>query len=462
MSDLLAGANWQVRQGDVLERLRELPDGCVQMVCCSPPYWGLRNYGVPPSVWGGSDDCEHNWRQRRYYTEKTASSVTSEAFSEAGEANAERLMAARWKADATCDKCGAWLGCLGAEPTPQQYVANMVSVFAEVWRVLRDDGCLFLNVGDTYAHGKCGEPQAGGKMRSSLQSIHRAPDIPEKSLCLIPERLAIALSDAGWIIRTRITWAKGLSFCPTWSGSVMPSSAGDRPTPASEPLWYLTKQQRYRSDWVAVREAAAQPDRRRTDAIGGASWQGREQHSIGGVVSGAATRNLRDVWCIGTEPSREEHYAAYPEALVEPCVLAGSSDRACSGCGAAWVRVVEKERFDRSGGRRYPTGISTHSNPTGKVPGSNTRGCPDPHQVTTGFAPGCTCGADVPTVGSLVLDPFCGSGTTGAVAVRLGRRFLGIELNPEYVAMSERRIGKAERARQPALFDALLESEVTP
>lgn len=457
MSEVLGGRRWGVVTGDALTVLRGLPDGCAQCCVTSPPYWGLRDYGAE--------------------------------------------------------------GQLGLEPTPAEYVSGMVAVFAEVRRVLRDDGVCFVNVGDSYTHGKIAIPEAGGKMRNEGQSALRAPGLREKSLCLIPERLAIALSDDGWIIRNRITWAKGLSFCPTWSGSVMPSSATDRFTPASEHVWFMVKQQTYWFDQVAVRETAAEPDRQRADTIGGASHEERQQHSQGGVVSGAATRNLRDVWCIntaswnanycntcdtlfeGSQQSRirEEkvvgedgkvltirhcpcgatdgwvgHYAAFPEALVEPCVLAGSSDRACSVCGAAWVRQVERKTSSNGQGPGYLQG-------SGRRDGGVERHgrFVDGEVRTTGFAPGCDCGAPclcggtgvtaddgticekcegrgsipAPTVGSIILDPFCGSGTTGAVAVRLGRRFLGIELNPEYVAMSERRIGKAERARQPALFD---------
>jgi DNA modification methylase len=416
-----------------------------------------------------------------------------------------------------CGKCGAVRvdAQIGLEGTPQEYVAGMVEIFAEVRRVLRDDGVCFVNVGDSYFRN----PGRGVKFQGGNDAVHdrqaiegnRGPALPvgamEKSLCLIPERLAIALSDDGWIIRNRITWAKGLSFCPTWSGSVMPSSAGDRFTPASEPVWFMAKSTRtqrwfhrgggvsltppapeyvwrhretglerpcrrprlkvrvpwgkgegqemspwarvnlwrgqgYWFDQVAVREPAAQPERQRTDTIGGASHQERQQHSEGGVVSGAATRNLRDVWCINTEPSREDHYAAYPEALVEPCVLAGSSDRACSECGAAWVRQVEKSGETSHGGlRKRADAPGVEVSPTSVF---RTGMITQTH--TTGFAPGCTCGAD--TCGSLILDPFCGSGTTGAVAVRLGRRFLGIELNPTYVAMSERRIAKAEAEAQ--------------
>jgi len=387
-------------------------------------------------------------------------------------------------------------GQLGLEPTPAQYVANMVAVFAEVRRVLRDDGVCFVNVGDSAANdGKWGG-STGGKHVDDLHGdtgIGRgkvSSGIPAKSLCLIPERIAIALSDDGWVVRSAIRWAKGGSFCPTWSGSVMPSSAGDRPTNAHETVWYLSKRPRYWSDWVAVREPAAQPDRQRADTIGGISHEERQQHSEGGVVSGSPTRNLRDIWCIGTHPYdgafcgacgtlfegteqraiREEkvpredgktrtvrhcpcgatdgwvgHYAAYPEALVEPMILAGSSDRSCSECGAAWVRVVEREQS--SDGRKTPGARHHAGYASGRLDGRGK--CPSELQTavkTTGFVPGCTCGAG--TTGSLILDPFCGSGTTGAVAVRLGRRFLGIELNAAYAAMSTRRIERAqERAR---------------
>lgn len=138
--------------GDVRECLAALPEKSVQACISSPPYFGLRRYsGVEPTVWGGVAGCDHDWRPNRYYTEKSASAVTSEAFSEAGEANADRLRAARWREDSTCERCGAWLGCLGLERTPADFIAHLVEVFRSVWRVLRDDGTCFVNLGDSYS-----------------------------------------------------------------------------------------------------------------------------------------------------------------------------------------------------------------------------------------------------------------------------------------------------------------------
>jgi hypothetical protein len=179
-------------------------------------------------------------------------------------------------------------------------------------------------------------------------------------------------------------------------------------------------------------------------------FEGPEQRAIRKekvVGEDGKERTVRHCPC-GATDGWVAHYAAYPEALVEPCVLAGSSDRACSECGAAWVRVVEKARTFESGSGRagnLPVGKNGEKLQGGGETGDVRRG-PTLHVETTGFVPGCTCDAD--TMPSLVIDPFCGSGTTGVVAVRHGRHFLGIELNPAYAEMSRQRIAReAERAQ---------------
>lgn len=140
--------------GDALTELRKRPAESVHCCVTSPPYWGLRSYGTEPRVWGGSIDCEHVWIANRYYVEGGGGAGSSgEAFSQAGPENAERIKKARWREDDTCSNCGAWRGHLGLEPTPDMYVTHMVWIFREVRRVLRDDGTLWLVLGDSYATG---------------------------------------------------------------------------------------------------------------------------------------------------------------------------------------------------------------------------------------------------------------------------------------------------------------------
>ena len=261
--------------GDALERLQELPDESVQCVVTSPPYWGLRDYGV-------------DW-------------------------------------------------AYGLEPTLNRYISIMVEVFSEVRRVLRKDGTLWLNLGDVFWGGK-------GK--------HLV--LKPKDLIGLPWRIAFALQADGWYLRSDIIWHKP---------NPMPESVTDRPTRAHEYVFLLTKSARYFYDADAIRGAPKDSAR--------ASWHGdfkprsKERREDEQQAEGA---NKRSVWTIATKGFPGAHFATFPPALVEPCILAGS------------------------------------------------RG------------------------GDTILDPFCGSGTTGLVALRLGRKFIGIELNPEYAAMAERRI----------------------
>jgi hypothetical protein len=257
--------------------------------------------------------------------------------------------------------------------------------------------------------------------------------------------LAFALRADGWYLRSDIIWAKG---------NPMPESVEDRPTKSHEYIFLLTKQPVYFYDHEAIKEPSAEPGRVRNDPVGGASWEGRQQHDQGGVVSGATTRNKRTVWNVNTRPFPGSHFAVFPEDLIEPCILAGTS---AAGCCAACGRAVERaamvlERSDR-----------THT--LGRTRTSGTMLSP-PTSRTVGWEPACDCGADL--VPCRVLDPFGGSGTTAAVARKLGRHATICELNPEYVDMAHDRIGLAERPQtyrnnkteDAPLFDADYEREM--
>jgi len=295
--------------GDVLDRLRDLADGSVACVVTSPPYWGLRDYGVE--------------------------------------------------------------GQIGLEPTPEAYVEKMVAVFREVRRVLREDGTLWLNLGDSYSSGgrktqvaptlrTKGHDDASGKAAYlSGFAVRPGEGLAGKQLIGIPWRVAFALQADGWYLRSDIIWSKP---------NPMPESVTDRPTKAHEYLFLLSKSPRYYFDQEAVREDGCGRLDRSPQSSGRLGSGGRQ------FVVGAAPllqpngRNIRSVWTIATSPFPEAHFATFPPALVEPCIKAGS-------------------RQDDA-----------------------------------------------------VLDPFAGSGTTGVVALSLGRSFIGIELNPTYAEMAERRI----------------------
>lgn len=307
-----------IHVGDALTVLRTLPDASVHCCVTSPPYWGLRDYGVA--------------------------------------------------------------GQLGLETTPREFVAAMVAVFDEVRRVLREDGVLWLNLGDCYTPVNRGE---NAKPRrdypAHMQAAHMHADLTtrreviegvkrdglkQKDLVGIPWRVAFALQEAGWWLRSDCIWHKP---------NPMPESVQDRPTKAHEYVFLLTKSARYFYNAEAVRVPASQASESRygydfgiKDGAGDAVNDRRTVPNGRREFDGKA--NLRTVWSISTQTFRGAHFATFPEAIVETCVAAG---------------------------------------------------CPD---------------------GGTVLDPFAGSGTTGVVAVRRGRSFVGIELNPTYAAMARKRI----------------------
>ena len=463
-----------ILQGDVLDVLRGLPDGCVQTCVTSPPYWGLRDYGLPPSVWDADPGCEHvwgAWQERHDERENTqvAKTRTTDRFygDESRRFNGNHQ---KHSAGAFCDLCGAWRGCLGLEPTPQLYVQHMVAIFAEVRRVLRKDGTLWLNLGDSYA-GSWGNYAPGGIKsqqrpqteegkrweRKAYGDTKRKPPTADarglkpKDLCGIPWRVAFGLQDDGWWLRSDIVWAKS---------NPMPESVTDRPTKSHEYLFLLAKSARYYYDADAIREPAEYGY-----CPGGMRASGRylnqrpgQDNSIRPVKSttvsagNGGSRNKRSVWTIATAPFAEAHFATFPPKLIEPCILAGSSAKACETCGAPWARTtVRGEPLKRSdsGGRVTRLSVSDAGQGTNGT-GKTTLGRV-PNITTHGWQPTCRCEHNTGSAASIVLDPFMGSGSTGYTARLHSRHYLGIELNPDYIEMAERRIGTA---RQPHLWTA--------
>lgn len=354
--------------GDCRETLKSIPDKSAQMICTSPPYWGLRSYHGNP-------------------------------------------------------------GMIGLEATFAEHLANLMQVFAECWRVLRDDGVMFCNYGDAYN----GNADSGGSGKQD--TAHRLEGMPNKTSGLgpknllgMPWRIAFALQDAGWTLRQDIIWHKP---------NPMPESVTDRCTKAHEYLFLLSKRPRYFYDAEAIKEASTFPDDtrqpngsltpdqrpaqvHRMPPIGGVKHaaNGENQTAVGNTPATRTTRNRRSVWTIPTAPFSDAHFATFPPALVEPCIKAGTSERGCCpACGAPWARVVERSRYE--------------PNEQASV-------------RTTGWTPTCDCPPAEP-VPCVCLDPFGGSGTVAAVACPIGRNAIICEISPEYAAMAEDRIGRACR-----------------
>jgi DNA modification methylase len=378
----------QILVGDALERLRELPNGIAHCCVTSPPYWLLRDYGVS--------------------------------------------------------------GQIGLESTPEEYVARLVEVFREVRRVLHASGTLWIVIGDTYASGGPG----GGTARSTLNSAskrgYRPPvsGLKPKDLTGIPWMLAFALRADGWFLRSEIIWAK-----PT----CMPDSVSDRPTRSHETLFLFAKSATYFYDYVAIREpeAASSTARRahcgedgrmyKPDSLSRnrAAADNREHADTNGRTRNPAfsvdgKRNRRTVWTVQSAPFADAHFAVFPQKLIEPCILGGTSERgACASCGEPMRRIVERVRtLDGE-----PISSLPAMRNTSKATPSQAQGV---SHLRTGSAVVSerweTCDCNAGTNPCVVLDPFLGAGTTALVALRAGRDFCGVELNPTYVEMARERI----------------------
>jgi len=438
----------KVYQGDCIDVMRSWPADFVHCVVTSPPYWGLRDYGT--ATWeGGSAECDHG--------------APIEGGKSGNKGNVQ-THAGRFAGD--CRRCGAKRidGQIGLEPaadclgwaTGQRcgrcYVCKMVDVFQEVRRVLRPEGTVWLNLGDSFISAKPGA-RDGERWPKQERCAHgdrgrdkrgaSGPGLKTKDLVGIPWRVALALQMTGWWLRRDQIWVKP---------NPMRESVKDRPINAHEYVFLLTKRPHYFYDAEAVRvpySTSYQNDPRHRS--GSTPNNAKDGYSRAGAQNPKAVHRMFDKpleegalmpswWKIATQPFNEAHYATFPEKLVTPCVLAGTSAMgACAKCGAPRVRIVKA-----TGGLIGQT-MFDHSNEgvTGKKSIGTSRkdkGMDGTYKrETIGWRPSCKCNCKE-TVPCIVADPFMGSGTTGKVAAGHGRRFIGIDLKPENIPMATRRI----------------------
>lgn len=366
--------------GDSIVKLRKLKDESIDCCITSPPYWGLRDYGT--AKWeGGDENCKHLPHNK--------------PGPNAAVGNTLALQGRRPYSD-ICGKCGAIRkdNQLGLEKTPEEYTAKMVEVFSEVKRVLKNQGTLWLNLGDSYA-GSCQgagkntkERVEGKKIENLGSSINylqkyghtltskpptaKVEGLKPKDLVGIPWRIAFALQSTGWYLRQDIIWHKP---------NPMPESVTDRCTKAHEYIFLLTKSPKYYYDNEAIKEISKDVEshngrrRRNEDEFTKTQNFNSYRKGFSKIKEGTKyeTRNKRSVWTITTKPFKGAHFATFPEDLIRPCVLAG---------------------------------------------------CPK---------------------GGTILDPFAGAGTVGVVAKRNNRNFIGIELNSKYLKMAENRINNTAK-----------------
>lgn len=430
---------WHVMLGDVRTALSAVKDSSVHCVVTSPPYFGLRDYGT--ASWDGGDPtCDHFHQQGGRNPETSSKQLTSKGTTQTQYKN-------------TCAKCGAARidAQIGLEDTPDEYVAELVVLFREVWRVLRDDGTVWLNLGDSYVSSPRGN-KPGDLSTSSLtnperqdaisrsQKSDKLPGLKSKDLIGIPWRVALALQADGWYLRSDIIWSKR---------NPMVESVRDRCTKSHEYIFMLTKSPRYFFDADAIAETSIHALGEKSLSRG----QARVAPSGNGnadSVTVTPTRNARTVWDITTTSYKEAHFATFPIELPTRCIKAGTSEAGCcSTCGAPVERVVTKgallphaaARIEQNARGNY-TNQKDYESAGVQTPGDvMNRVLDGMRERISSWSPGCDCNA--PAMPCMVLDIFSGSGTTGFVAISLGRSYIGIELNPEYREMSRRRIATA-------------------
>jgi DNA modification methylase len=360
----------EILAGDCRETLKTLADQSINTCITSPPYWGLRDYGE-------------------------------------GEQ-------------------------LGMEDTPEEFVNNLVEVFREVKRVLRSDGTVWLNLGDSY----CGTGNKGnhtdpkhkeGRSGQKIALNNKVEGLKSKDLVGIPWRVAFALQQDGWYLRQDIIWHKP---------NPMPESVKDRCTKAHEYIFLLSKSPKYYFDNEAIKEdAKTEPALRNKMGEGyQADYTKGKRFSDGERVWGSKKRNKRSVWTVTTKPFKGAHFATFPMDLIEPCVLAGCPEKVCVACGKSYERVMQRpKQLDVERNKR--SGLDDR-----KIGGVLDKYNRENPSIDLGLQKQCDCETNETKPGT-VLDPFGGSGTTGQIADGHNRNAILCELNPEYIEISKKRLG---------------------
>ena len=372
-------------QGNALEVLKTLPDECIDMVVTSPPYWQLRTYEIPPQAWNDG-----------------------------------------------------WEGELGLEPYFYQYVDHLCDIFDEIKRVLKETGSIWVNLGDTYAGSNNGCNDRREKTglgtepakKYKGQKAGRVENLPSKSLCQIPNRFAIEMTNRSWILRNELIW---------WKPNGLPNPVKDRFPVDFEKIFFFAKSKKYfferQFEPYGKDQRLSGIQRAREYGYDGKgsyqdwyfnkrtkhSWVGKTDRLVKGFGQGTRGqhrpklvhplgRSKRAVWRIATRPFAEAHFATYPPDLIKTPILAGCPELVCKKCGKPTEKIMGSEEKSE---RQKASGLDRWVN------------C----ECWAGYEPG------------IILDPFMGSGTTAVVAGELKRYFIGIELKPEYIKIAERRLG---------------------
>ncbi len=443
--------------GDALVHLREsIAAGSVQTSITSPPFFGQRDFGTR-HWFGGDPECRHDRKVAHGSFrggDVAQATYKTSAASEVGQKAVTH----------SCSKCAAWYGQVGQEPDVGMYIDHLVAIFGAVRRVLREDGVCWIEIGDTfnaYNANRGPSPSLSGRAdhaRPRFGAGHglTSSSVPNKSLMLVPQRLALALLEDGWIVRGELVWQKTAG---------LPESVTDRPTRTHTTILMLAKNPDYFYDHVAVMEPTTGTAHARGSGLGRKEARPGRGNKANmsfhtATAQRMALRHCRDVWSLPVGRFPESHTATFPPALPERCIRASTSERgACAKCKAPWRRIAHSEL---RGGNRKTDGSVGRAPSNTKYDRAMTAGgaagyrqalraqgmevAPPP--VTIGWEPTCECGVRE-TVPCIVLDPFAGSGTTLMVAKQLGRDYVGIELNErEYRPLIERRLAEVGRPRE--------------
>ena len=515
-----------ILNGHVITELQGLTNESIHCFVFSPPYWGLRDYGLEPQVWDDPGGCEHEWALE-------SKQVIEHGGNWQQAANGPELQhgrhQTRFKGNTKeagkqvykeikigfCQKCNAWRGSLGLEPTIDLYVSHLVQVFREIWRVGRKDCTVWLNLSDSYASQPASTGISFRRDRAAVVPHGRNLEgLKPKDLCGIPWRIAFALQADGWWLRSDICWAKP---------NPMPESCTDRPTSSHEYIFLLSKsgtpqfwthrdksgtRSRPKADYrwvnqITDEEVAVAPEdwkeiivcpncqgtgiaiidlsceimgqwmeswvkdecpvcegkkkvqkwkrinlwrghdyfydneavREKYQGLGKPrpfAKKGNQDRNDTGRIYEAENkggRNLRSVWTIATQQFPGSHFATFPERIPEIAIKAGTSQAGCCPeCAAPWVRVVERKDLERRSVKSIYPGEQTIA--TSKYKHNES----SPESKTISWRPSCEH-KDLKPVSCTVCDSFSGSGRTGIVAKKLGRKAILIELKPEYCEM---------------------------
>ncbi|MDQ3748004.1 MAG: site-specific DNA-methyltransferase [Acidobacteriota bacterium] len=328
---------------------------------------------------------------------------------------------------------GQW----GLEPTFNEYLEKLWSLMDEVWRVLKPTGTAWINLGDTYGtqsgamrDGKFGAKNTNNQAFIQPKSIH-------KSLLLIPHRFAIGCSERGWILRNDIIWSKR---------NAMPESVTDRFSKKHEYFFFMAKQAKYYFDLNAVRCESIKPPKPFNSEYQNPYSQaiqtgGKTSQNLSyGNPNGKNPGSVSDFWDIPTRPSSAKHYATFNTELIDKPIKAGCPEFVCKACGKPREKIIERANFERT--RQVGIGQDSEHGTKGRAGNavSEIKGLTD-------------CGCNAGFEGGVILDPFCGTSTTGVRALQLDRKFIGIDGSKEYIELAEQRLSETA-GRQPLFATA--------